>query len=1276
MNRASVMLASLILWSGPVGADEGPMLTVTAAEASVVVTENGEQRTVGTVPEGTRLWAFETDGEYYLVLDPTSKEKAWIWNGDAEAVQYSAAEQKELTESDTAIESADEFSGKGDYVSALPLCQKSLEIRIRISGDNDPSTASAWSAVGDCQLELGDYSDAISSHSTALKIREQVLGADHPDTAISHMDLGVACHNSGEYEQAESNYLRGLAIRDDLPGDDDEYDLTCLTNIGSLYEAMEEYAKAEPYYQRALKASEALYGEDHSETASVIFRLGLVFEGLHQYSRAEPLFRRMLDINTQSFGLEHRETAEAQNALGNTLYNLGEHRKAETILKQALQTRITLLGEDNEDTARTISNLGAVSFELTDYSEAERLYQRALDITIRLVGSEHEDTAFTLDALAATYQVMGQYSRAEGLYQSGFEIRKKRFGVHHQLTASSLNSLGAVYENMGEYSKAEPMYQQSLEIYRDTIGEEHLDTALLLNNIGWLYERRGDYTQAQPMFQRALEIRTRLLGAENLETAASLIGLGTLYGDIGEYPKAELNLQRALEIHKKILGEENGTTADCLTNLGWLADLMGEPEKAEHLFRRSYEIYLKTLGAEHPNTAIAMVNLASVYEETRDFTKAIELLTQSLDVGRRVLGTHPQTADTIAYLGRVYVAMGDYSKAEELLQESLSMDRKLLDRAHPSIARDYELLSIVYAAMGDFNKATQYREDSRRIVRTHVAKTLPGLSEKSQQKYLTANFRPAFTTSLSLGLRQKDNPRAAALSAGWLLNGKGVAQEVLAESALLSSAEAAPFVRELREVRDSLSILTAQPDSDERRIQLANLESRQQELQQRVAEHGLGLYKADPWISVGTLAGRLPYGSVFVNIARFQIDTVDKIESIRVREKNLKPARYVAWVIPATGAGVIHIVDLGEAEPIDKCVASMRQHIYGAIVRLSKEGEQALEADFRDNVAELSRRILEPLEDSFKDIDEIVLSPDGELWNVPWNALLTKDGRYLVEKFRTRFVLSGRELAYNFSERAAISQPVIIADPNFSLIANREETTDADSKTDLRSTASAVFPPLAASAAEAASIRPSIENYSGASVRMLLQDEAQESAFKQLHRPRILMMSTHGYFKEAPKASTENLAERPDASQVIDNPLLRCGLALAGCNYGTSGDKTGSEDGILTGLEIVSTDLRGTELVVLSACETGIGEIHNGEGVAGLRQAFQLAGAQSVVSTLWQVPDRDSALLMSRLFKELADGRSKAEALRNAQLDRIEKRRERYGAAHPFFWAAFTLTGI
>ena len=210
-----------------------------------------------------------------------------------------------------------------------------------------------------------------------------------------------------------------------------------------------------------------------------------------------------------------------------------------------------------------------------------------------------------------------------------------------------------------------------------------------------------------------------------------------------------------------------------------------------------------------------------------------------------------------------------------------------------------------------------------------------------------------------------------------------------------------------------------------------------------------------------------------------------------------------------------------------------------------------------------------------------------------------------------------------------------------------------------------------------------METYTSKKAGLYKEQYALEHVAKVLRSPQIASFATHGFFLPTQEAKLEdsNLTMSDDTrsvaldtnGQVIENPLLRCGLLLSGCNNREA--SVADDDGILTGMEIVSIDFRGTELVVLSACETGIGDVKNGEGVAGLRQAFQLAGAQAVVSTLWQVPDRDSALLMSKFFEELATGKSKSEALRNAQLERIEKRRERYGAAHPFFWAAWTVTG-
>ena len=202
---------------------------------------------------------------------------------------------------------------------------------------------------------------------------------------------------------------------------------------------------------------------------------------------------------------------------------------------------------------------------------------------------------------------------------------------------------------------------------------------------------------------------------------------------------------------------------------------------------------------------------------------------------------------------------------------------------------------------------------------------------------------------------------------------------------------------------------------------------------------------------------------------------------------------------------------------------------------------------------------------------------------------------------------------------------------------------------------------LPGTAIEAEAVIPKLKQLAGVAPQLFTDKEAVAGAFRAVKGPRVVIFATHGFFL-------------PEQEKKIESPLLRCGLLLAGCNQAANA-KPGEETGVLTGLEIVGTDLRGTEMVVLSACETGLGDVQNGQGVAGLRQAFQLAGAESVVATLWQIPDVQSAQLMVGFFDNLTKKLPRDEALRAAQLEQIKTRRDRFGAAHPYFWAAYTLTG-
>ena len=388
-----------------------------------------------------------------------------------------------------------------------------------------------------------------------------------------------------------------------------------------------------------------------------------------------------------------------------------------------------------------------------------------------------------------------------------------------------------------------------------------------------------------------------------------------------------------------------------------------------------------------------------------------------------------------------------------------------------------------------------------------------------------------------------------------------------------------------------------------------------------------------------------------------------------------------------------------------------------------EQGEVAAEKLIQNSLAKLAKLVWEPLAKSIgSETRQIILSPDASLWLVPWGALPIKDGKYAIEEYNIHYVVSGRDLVQGVTANSASSrrlkptQPVVFANPDYDLGPRQVESA---TRSVLRSTpvavvdngsrsatgatnSESVLPKvgrLPGTAAEAAAIKPKLATYARQDPLTYLDRYATKGVFEGLKRPRVLVMSTHGFFlpdqemqhTEHAGATTSSSDRRGTPVLTVDgtpieNPLLRCGLLLAGCNRNAESIPTSQrsvvkgevdviDDGILTGMEIVGTDLRGTELVVLSACETGLGQIRNGEGVAGLRQAFQLAGAKSVVATLWQIPDKDSAQLMSQFFTNLAAGQAKADALRNAQLTLIEAHRQRFAAAHPFFWAAFTITG-
>jgi CHAT domain-containing protein len=446
-------------------------------------------------------------------------------------------------------------------------------------------------------------------------------------------------------------------------------------------------------------------------------------------------------------------------------------------------------------------------------------------------------------------------------------------------------------------------------------------------------------------------------------------------------------------------------------------------------------------------------------------------------------------------------------------------------------------------------------------------------------------------------------------------------------------------------------------EADHRR-RLADLEGREQGLSAKLARAGGFARVEGDWHDLASLRAALPPNAAFLDFILLTNFNTDAPASKR------RQSRYLVCLTRTKGD--VRLIDLGDAKVIDQAVQQVRQALRESPRRIPGQGEVESEKHLRKRLEELSRLVVHPLLPHLPKGGQWLISPDGNLWLTPFECFVLPNGKYVIEEQSVRYLPSGRDLLQRPSARGASSGPVIVADPDFDLghKAGRQAGVPR----------LGVAKRLPSTAAEANAITGPLGVYAKRTPRVLLGKEAPESVVKATKGPRVLVLSTHGFFlpKQEGELTEDRLGERGPPPG-WENPLLRCGLLLAGCNE--AANARDGDDGVLTGLEVVSMDLRGCEMVVLSACETGLGDVQQGEGVAGLRQAFQLAGAESVVSTLWQVPDQASAKLMALFFRNLAKGKDRATALREAQLKVIEDRRDDSAAAHPFFWAAFTLTG-
>lgn len=994
-----------------------------------------------------------------------------------------------------------------------------------------------------------------------------------------------------------------------------------------------------------------------------------------------------MQTNSRQSSDEVGEQIGALNALIVSHTEKGQYREAINYATRSADLIRQVVGGQHPFVATVISTLAGLHSKIGDYAAAKSLNQQALEIRRAALGEQHPEFATSLNNLATVYDSLGDYTAAEPLYKQALEIRRVALGEQHPAFAMTLGNLADLCHSLADYEAAEPLYKQAIRILEQSLGEQHPDVAASLNNLATFYSALDNYAAAEPLIQRAMEIQRNTLGEKHPDFAQSLNNLGMLCCWMGDHYSAERLLKQALEIRRTILGEEHTDFATTLDNLAGVYDSMRNRPLAESLYRQAFEIRRRALGETHPILAVSLDSLATL---SGSFSAAEPLLKKALEIRRKALGEqHPDFAASLESLAVLYAATGDYVAAEPLAKQALEIRRKILGEQHPAFASSLNTLALIFAATGRESEAMRLIERSLMSDDRMIGQIFSISSERRRGAYLRTT-RAWVDVFLFLASQLHDSPEAVRSAFSLVLRRKGIEAEALTtqRNALLSGKypDVAPRLKDLRVLRARIAqrMLAGTDEAGWAAHEqlLTEWEAQRDSLEAEIARQvpEMNLEQRLRGIDRQRIAAALPNDSVLVEFVRF--NGFNFKAALALGEPLRKPAHYLAFVLPAGEPDQIEMIDLGEAELIDKVVASFRQMITGEVENQNR-GLGTLPSASCSTTSEASglqlhERLFTPLRKKLVARKRLLIAPDGDLALLPFEVLPTGRGGRLIDEYVISYLTAGRDVVkFKIPPTRKAARAFVIADPDFDLSATL--TTKASVPANRRSRdfkrSEMWFDRLPGTRVEGENIAAMLKAESW------MDKAALKARLKGCRSPCILHLSTHGFFlKDQTDDSGHGLIEFRAAgayegerflSSPLENPLLRSGLALAGVNTWLKRGQvmTEAEDGLLTAEDVTGLDLLDTELVVLSACETGLGEVRVGEGVFGLRRAFVLAGAKTLVMSLWKVPDAQTCELMKDFYDRILLGQPRVDALRAAQLAMKAKYPE------PFFWGAFICQG-
>ncbi len=1059
-------------------------------------------------------------------------------------------------------------------------------------------------------------------------------------------------------------------------------------------------AEALPYIEKAVVLGEKVFGVNHVNVGSISATAGQISYSAGKYEAAEKYFRRGVEIHERIPNNEVRIISMLSN-LGTTQDILGKYADAEKTYKRTIAIQEPIAERDTLSFALTLNNYAALLFRVGRYAESEVYFKKCAELREAKLGKDHPYVADALQNLAGVYRRMRRDREAEALGLHTLQARRKAFGDEHVLVAKSLAELGIIAFNVGQHQKAEKYQLESLRIREKLLGKDNPENADCFQNLGLIYTGTGRPAEAETMFLRALKMNESRYGQYHPSISSTMSNLAVLYDYLGRHDEAVKLLVRSIEIQEK-LSPGNPELAASIINLAAIHHHLGRFKEGVAGYQRALRILESSLGKDHIEVATPLNNLGALLRRLDRNDEALAYLERSLRIQERHLGVgHHQTSATINNIAMVQWNLGNFAEADKLVAKSIELMKAKYGAEEKYRADALHSRASLHHVMGRTSDALKFEAESLAIYQAEF-RNIFGFSSEANMHNFSKQCDSRLPGVICLALQSKDEA-ATTFAFDWSLRLKGAVfdtvcryrqgQNFLAKDETLQSR-----VSRYRTQKEFLANLALNPptEKDAPRIRKAadiaqeEVALLEKELTQFVSQKMPDLVGGRDSLTTAMVRKRLPEDAALIEFS--------SVPQLNFKRQAWGPANYIAFVITPGGASP-RLVDLGPTKEIDAGVEAMRKEFTDfqeklkdcenddEIAALEKKQEKV----FAARSATLYTRLFAPLRKELGSAKRLYLAPDGGLNRLPFESLVGPDGKYLIEHYRCVYVSTGRDLLQKHA--APGKGTVVFANPDFKLDAEKrlaqvekllpkKEIAIALRGQSSRNLRSIGWKNLPGAAAEAKDIRKILDTETYGPVKTHVGAEAIEELLKAMPAPRVLHLATHGFFLDREPDAQEPSDDGAGAGWArgrlkrMDNPLLRSGIVLAGAN--TIGDKDATarvDDGWVTAEEIALLNLNGTELVVLSACQTGLGDIKSGEGVQGLRRAFLYAGAQTLVTSLFEVPDTETRELMQRFYSGLSAGNGKLNALHAAQTGLITNRRRTHGAAHPFFWASFVLVG-